>query len=518
MNLRFLFALLLTTQVAGAATWTEKDSELLISLSNPPDARNLKCPKHWREAWCTFATNYASMYLPRRPRPSKNPTKKIRKAPVPFVVSRTSDLQGESFNKLYDRLLSSRYKKLSTLKPFADAALKTTACPRFMSLALAHRWEVELPSKDAEQQISKLYDHALGCNDYSDIFRVRAGLLEYHFGNKTKALEYLDSALRTEEQREGFRALYWARRIAKEFGKKDLVAKYEDLLFNRFPMSYYTILVKEEKKIDTLAAFAPKVSARPNLSTSDSDQMEYVFTEVLKHPRATQKESKLISYLASKQLHLIDEDRLLKLAQIMDEKGLHRAKILLLNQQLNTSTAGMTLAWLKELYPTPYFEQVKEHAKKAHPFMVMGFMRQESGFDPFIESPAGARGLLQLMPATAKWVNGRKKMQSLYNTDFNIKLGSQYVAKNLERFDGALIKAAAAYNGGFGFVRRWERRYPIKDMQLWADLIPIGETRNYVPSVMVNAYWYQKLYGKMSPDRLPTSVSELFEFTEAAMK
>ncbi len=502
--------------VGHAATWTAKDSELLFSLSNPPSARALKCPKHWNEEWCTFAKNYASMYLPQVRRPSKNPAP--RPVHVPFVASRAKDLQGVAFNKTYNTLLSNRYKRVITLKPFADAALKTTACPRFLSLALAHRWEVELPGKAAEAQVSKLYQHALGCNDYSDMFRVRAGLLEYYSGNKTAALAYFDSALFTEEQREGFRALFWARRVSKELGKTDLLAKYENMLFTKFPMSYYTILIKEEKKIDTLAAFPAQISVRPSLAAKDGHQYEHMFVEVLKHPKAVQQETKLISYLASKQTHLISEPQLRVISKLLNEKGFHRAKILLLNQQLNTTTAGITKEWLQELYPIPYFQDVKRLVKKAHPFMVMGFMRQESGFDPFIESPAGARGLLQLMPATAKWINGRKKMQSLYNIDFNITLGGQYVAKNLERFDGALIKASAAYNGGVGFVRRWEKRYPTKDLQLWADLIPFGETRNYVPSIMVNAYWYQKLYGGMVPDRLPAGVSDLFAFTEAARK
>ena len=208
---------------SAVAQWTEKDSLLLFSLSNPPSARALKCPPHWKKAWCTFATNYASMYLPQVRRPAKNPV--VKRAYVPFVASRAKDLQGESFIKSYDTLLARRFKNIATLKPFADAALKTTECPRFFSLALAHRWEVELPNKDAQAQIKKLYQHALGCNDYSDVFRVRAGLLEYYFGNKATALGYLDSALFAEEQREGFRALYWARRVSKELGKPDLVAK-----------------------------------------------------------------------------------------------------------------------------------------------------------------------------------------------------------------------------------------------------------------------------------------------------
>lgn len=506
---------LLVSHESQAATWGAKDSELLFSLSNPPSARAFKCPSHWKDAWCTFAKNYASMFLPRAPRVStKEPT--LRKMPVPFLITHVEELQGDSFDKAYDKLLSAKYRKTRTLEPFVERALKTTSCPRYLSLALAHRWELELPGKDAEKQISKLYAHALGCNNYSDVFRVRAGLLEYLFGNKSTALSYLDSALQTTDKRENFRALYWAKRIAGELGKKDLEAKYQDKLFTQFPLSYYTILLKEENKIDTLKAFGPQITARPKLNATDTDMFELVLTQVLNHPLAGPKESKLISYLASKQDQKIEEPNLKALCKIMDEKGLYRAKILLLNKQLDTSVAGLNRSWIEELYPLAYLNDIKRISKKAHPFVVMGFMRQESGFDKFSESPVGARGLLQLMPATAKWVNGRKKMKSLLDPEFNILLGSTYVQKNLDRFDGSLLKAAASYNGGFGFVRRWEKRYQTKDVQLWSDLIPFGETRNYVPSVLVNAYWYQKLYGKLAPSRVPSSVSDLFRFVENA--
>lgn len=517
LNILVAIAAIFLTPSNGAiaAKWNPSDSELLFDLSDPIKAKKLKCPTHWKDAWCTFAKQYASMYLPREARPRSNSTPQMRKAPVPFKPNYAGELQGESFNKLYDRMLSSAYKNINKLKPFADHALQTKSCPRYLSLALAHRWEVELPKEDAKKRISALYEHALGCNDYSDIFRVRAGLLEYHFGNKSKALEYLDSALKIEEKRENFRALYWAKMISKELKKLDLEAKYQDMLFTQFPLSYYTILLKEEKKIDTLSGLSTKVLTRPKLEPKDQDQFELVLTEALKHKKATQKESKLIAFLASKQNHVISEANLKTITKLMDEKGLHRAKILLLGKQLSTNSTGITKEWLEELYPLAYFADVKKISTKAHPFVVMGFMRQESGFDPFIESPAGARGLLQLMPATAKWINGRKKMQSLYDTDFNIKLGSIYVSKNLERFDGSLIKAAAAYNGGVGFVKRWEKRYPINNEQLWSDLIPFGETRNYVPSVLVNAYWYQKLYNKLAPGgRVPSSVAPIFTHTE----
>lgn len=138
--------------------------------------------------------------------------------------------------------------------------------------------------------------------------------------------------------------------------------------------------------------------------------------------------------------------------------------------------------------------------------LVHAIIRQESRFKQDAVSHAGARGLMQLMPATAKETAG--KLGVAHNTswlisrpNYNILLGSTYLQRMLDRYDGSLPMAIAAYNGGPGRVDRWIKEFGdprdgLVDMMDWIELIPIYETRNYVQRVLeAHAVYKMKLGG-----------------------
>ena len=135
--------------------------------------------------------------------------------------------------------------------------------------------------------------------------------------------------------------------------------------------------------------------------------------------------------------------------------------------------------------------------------MIHAIARQESQFDRQIVSPAGARGLMQLMPNTARDTAGKMGMD--YDFDrltndptYNIMLGSTYFANLLDGFGGNYVLAIAAYNAGPGNVRKWiaangDPRMPGTDVIDWIERIPISETRGYVQHVLENAVVYDNL-------------------------
>ena len=138
---------------------------------------------------------------------------------------------------------------------------------------------------------------------------------------------------------------------------------------------------------------------------------------------------------------------------------------------------------------------------------INAIIRQESRFDQSAVSHAGARGLMQLMPATAKDVARRagRQHQTGWLTSrpsHNIYLGSRYLTQMVDRFGGNYAMAAAAYNAGPNRVDRWVKEFddPRKgkiDLIDWIELIPIYETRNYVQRVLEGVYVYrQQLKGK----------------------
>ncbi|MGA0025190.1 MAG: lytic transglycosylase domain-containing protein, partial [Burkholderiales bacterium] len=125
---------------------------------------------------------------------------------------------------------------------------------------------------------------------------------------------------------------------------------------------------------------------------------------------------------------------------------------------------------------------------------VNGLIRQESRFIVRARSSAGASGLMQLMPATARWVAGKIGLRNWHwskvtEVDTNISLGTYYLRHVLDTLDGSPVLASAAYNAGPGRARGW-RADDGMEAAIYAESIPFSETRNYVKQVMANSSYY----------------------------
>lgn len=123
------------------------------------------------------------------------------------------------------------------------------------------------------------------------------------------------------------------------------------------------------------------------------------------------------------------------------------------------------------------------------PYLLMAITRRESAYNPNALSPAGARGLMQLMPGTAAQVSRQIGLEDpgpygVLDPELNIRLGSTYLRDKLQRYQGNRLAAAAAYNAGPGRVDRWLREYDIDAFDLFVERIPYRETRDYVQAVL----------------------------------
>lgn len=144
-------------------------------------------------------------------------------------------------------------------------------------------------------------------------------------------------------------------------------------------------------------------------------------------------------------------------------------------------------------------------------------MRQESQFDKAAISHAGARGLMQLMPGTARETSGKIAMSYrpdalTVDTDYNIALGSTYIQRMLDYYGGSYPLAIAAYNGGPGNVNKWLRangdpRTGQIGIMEWIEKIPLSETRDYVYRVLENAVMYDHLHPEKARVRSATPLS-----------
>ena len=130
---------------------------------------------------------------------------------------------------------------------------------------------------------------------------------------------------------------------------------------------------------------------------------------------------------------------------------------------------------------------------------VYGLIRQESRFITDAKSSAGATGLMQLMPATAKWVAKKMSMQNYHHAlanevNTNLALGTYYLKHVLTTLDNQPLLASAAYNAGPGRARQWRDARPLEGA-IYAETIPFSETRDYVKKVMSNSMYYASTLG-----------------------
>lgn len=152
------------------------------------------------------------------------------------------------------------------------------------------------------------------------------------------------------------------------------------------------------------------------------------------------------------------------------------------------------------LYPLPPWEP--ENGFSIDRALVFAFMRQESAFNPRALSPAGASGLMQLMPRTASFIARdsalRKQKGKLFAPEYNIELGQRYLQHLLDNplVKGNIFYLAAAYNAGPGNLQKWMRELRFDDDPLlFTELIPLAETRNFVEQVITNYWIYRDRLG-----------------------
>lgn len=156
-------------------------------------------------------------------------------------------------------------------------------------------------------------------------------------------------------------------------------------------------------------------------------------------------------------------------------------------------------------YPTP--DWVPTSQMMIDPALVFAIVRQESRFDPKARSHAGARGAMQIMPATARYVTKRFNLGASYDLNdpkTNLTIGQYYLKYLSEKsyINGNLVYMLAAYNAGPGNLIRWQKQFGhLKDPRQFVANIPFKETRDYIRKVMANYKMYQlKFYGHASAE------------------
>lgn len=154
---------------------------------------------------------------------------------------------------------------------------------------------------------------------------------------------------------------------------------------------------------------------------------------------------------------------------------------------------------IKVYYPIDYISTVEEYSKKNNidEYLVLAVINTESKFDKNANSHVGAKGLMQLMPETGKWIAAKLGEEfdesELTDVNTNIRYGTWYLRYLMDMYNGDIVCATAAYNAGHSNVDKWLEKIPLNG-SINPELIPYEETRKYVKKVNIAYDIYKTLY------------------------
>jgi soluble lytic murein transglycosylase len=197
-------------------------------------------------------------------------------------------------------------------------------------------------------------------------------------------------------------------------------------------------------------------------------------------------------------LRNFDDQELLTAAEIARRNGMYDRAIGAAEKTVNVHDFSLR-------YLAPYRDALQAHIREQglEEAWVYGLMRQESRFVTAAKSGAGAAGLMQIMPGTARWVAKKLGLKGyreslIHQLDTNLKLGTYYMKTVLTWFDDSPVMATAAYNAGPSRARQWRGDVPLEGA-IYAETIPFDETRDYVKKVMSNTVYYASQFNAVQP-------------------
>ena len=191
----------------------------------------------------------------------------------------------------------------------------------------------------------------------------------------------------------------------------------------------------------------------------------------------------------------LDDKHLLAAAEVARRHGIY-------DRAIDTAERTVQLHDFNLRYLAPYRAELEPHIREndLDEAWVYGLMRQESRFATQAKSGVGAAGLMQIMPATARWVARKLGIKDyrhalIHQLETNLRLGTYYLKTVLSRFDNNAVLASTAYNAGPSRARQWRGDKPLEGA-IYVETIPFDETRHYVRKVMSNTVYYAKLFGQ----------------------
>lgn len=334
----------------------------------------------------------------------------------------------------------------------------------------------------------------------------RAGLALMRLGGEAfRTRQWADAAAAWEQYRAAYprgqrwlQATYWAGRAYEEAGDLERARALYRAVREREPLSYYAVVSAERLGEDFWPVPLAADPAHDSAATARVAGWMRPVDLLVQAGLHTEAELE-----ADRRIRLAGSDRALlyALAEALNERGL-TVRGVRIGLRLQSAAATPSRRLLRIVYPLPYAPMISAEAreKELDPFVVAALTRQESLFKARITSPAGARGLMQIMPETGRQLARGADIDDwdaelLYQPEINVHLGTRFLADQMRTYENVLPAVFSAYNAGPHRIDRWMQLFPEwGDEQLFTERIPFRETRDYVKILTRNIEIYRGLY------------------------
>ncbi len=431
----------------------------------------------------------------------------ILKFPSGEIVIKANYLGGNSLRTLGERYLAiDRYEKI--IEQYPESYYARQAYLRLV--------ESYFQLKETEKGIS-LWKELISKYPDSDESKTALWDLARYYNNNnadSQALDYYrELSDRFSQSNLGDDALYWRGKILESIGSDEESKIVYEKLIREYPLSYYTERITEQRSdisfiwpafvsetedfIDLEEFFKKydKIEGKGQLSLLKAE----LFEEISFYKEAIVELKGSLNYYSGNLFLLF------KLSDIYKKNkdyydSLNYTEIIFNYLEDNHQLEELPLELWEHLYPAYFEDMIREYALKYEidPLLALAMIREESRFNAWNESVAGARGLMQIIFSTGEWIAQKLNFEDfngemLFDPENNINLGCWYIGYLKERFLNDPILIISGYNAGPGTTSKWLEQYDRSDLDNFVENIPYSETREHIKKVMKSYQMYKRL-------------------------
>ena len=339
-----------------------------------------------------------------------------------------------------------------------------------------------------------------------------------------EALEaYRALSERFSKSRLGDDALYWRGKTLQKMGLEDEANSIYEKLLKDYPLSYYAERIIEQREEVNYRWLLPVVSISKENDFTNLEGFLDKYDKINEKGQLFLLKAELFGEVSFYKEAIIELKGalnynpgniflLFRLSDLYQKNkdyysSLNYSEIIFNYLQDNYPLEELPLELWEHLYPAYFEDMIREHALKYEidPLLALAMIREESRFNAWNESVAGARGLMQIIFSTGEWIAQKLNFEDfndemLFSPEVNINLGCWYIGYLKERFLNDPILIISGYNAGPGTTSKWLEQYNRSDLDNFVENIPYSETREHIKKVMKSYQMYKRLAQVLSEE------------------